>query len=143
MLKLGTGQHVFEHVAALTVPGQDWNRHSNVGLVVGATDVEAIAAVRRANASAWILAPGVGAQGGDLESCCRAALTEDGYGLLLPISRGISAAPNPAEAARSFRDCINSVRKARVSDRSTASTKLQPFQKDFIELALSKQVLKF
>jgi uridine monophosphate synthetase len=139
----GNGQRVFERIAALTVPGKEWNRHGNVGLVVGATDIEAIAAVRRVNSSAWILAPGVGAQGGDLDACCRAAVTEDGYGLLLPISRGISAAPNPAEAARSFRDCINSVRKARVSDRSTASTKLQPFQKDFIELALSKQVLKF
>ena len=67
---------------------QDWNRHRNVGLVVGSTDIEAISAVRRANATAWILAPGVGAQGGDLEACCKAAVTEDGYGLLLPISRG-------------------------------------------------------
>jgi len=139
------GQRVFERIAALTVPGQDWNRHGNVGLVVGSTDVEAISAVRRVNASAWILAPGVGAQGGDLEACCKAAITEDGYGLLLPISRGISAAPDPTEAARSFRDCINAVRKGKISGsgRSGTSAKLVPFQRDFIELALSKQVLKF
>jgi len=145
MLKTASGRHVFEHVAALTVPGQDWNRHGNVGLVVGATDIEAIAAVRRTNASAWILAPGVGAQGGDLDACCRAAVTEDGYGLLLPISRGISAAPDPAEAARSFRDCINAVRKSRavVNTHAKTAVKLVPFQRDFIELALSMRVLKF
>lgn len=144
-LKTGSkGQRVFECIAALTVPGKDWNRHNNVGLVVGATDIEAISSVRRANPSAWILAPGVGAQGGDLDACCRAAVTEDGYGVLLPISRGISAAPDPKEAARSFRDCINAVRKSKaVSTGNSSKVKILPFQRDFIELALSKQVLKF
>jgi len=72
-------------------------------------------------------------------------VTEDGYGILLPISRGISAAPDPAEAARSFRDCINAVRKAKTEGkpRNAGSCKLQPFQREFIDLALSKQVLKF
>lgn len=144
-LKTGSGRRVFEHIAALTVPGKDWNLYGNVGLVVGATDIEAIAAVRHANASAWILAPGVGAQGGDLDSCCRAAVSEDGYGLLLPISRGISAAPDPAQAARSFRDSINVVRNAKRDSKREANSaaKLLPFQRDFIDLALSKQVLKF
>lgn len=145
-LQTSGGLRVFEHIAALTVPGQDWNRHSNVGLVVGATDTDAIAAVRRVNSSAWILAPGVGAQGGDLETCCKHALTEDGLGLLLPISRGISAAPDPAEAARSFRDCINAARKAKMEGtkaRPGGASKLLPFQREFIQLALSKQVLKF
>lgn len=143
-LKTGSGRCVFEHIAALTVPGKDWNRHGNVGLVVGATDVAAISSVREANPTAWILAPGVGAQGGDLEECCRAAVTADGYGLLLPISRGISAAPDPAEAAKSFRDCINAVRKTKtVAKGETKAGKLLPFQRNFIELALSKQVLKF
>lgn len=145
-LRTGDGRCVYERIAALTVPGQDWNRHRNVGLVVGSTDIEAITAVRRANATAWILAPGVGAQGGDLEACCRAAVTEDGYGLLLPISRGISAAPDPAEAAKSFRDCINAVRKANIAqaaNRGQKAEQLQPFQKDFIELALGSGVLRF
>jgi uridine monophosphate synthetase len=145
---VGSGQRVFERIAALTVPGQEWNRHSNVGLVVGSTDVEAISAVRRVNPSAWILAPGVGAQGGDLEACCQAAITADGYGLLLPISRGISAAPDPAAAAKGFRDSINAVRKAKTASnggysQKAAGAKLEPYQREFIELALSKQVLKF
>lgn len=149
----GQGRRVFEHIAALTVPGDGaWNRHSNVGLVVGATDVEAIESVRRVNTSAWILAPGVGAQGGDLESCCRAAIRPDGYGLLLPISRGISAAKDPTEAAKGFRDAINKVRKEKTEAAAScgtangtprASDGLKQFQKDFVDLALSANVLKF
>lgn len=146
------GDHccVFEKVAMLTVPGEDWNKHSNVGLVVGATDVAAIKAVRRVNPSAWILAPGVGAQGGDLEECCKAAISGDGYGLLLPISRGISAAVDPKMAAKEFRDAINKVReglKAAGKEAGSAGAsvvqKLKPFQRDFIELGLSSKVLKF
>merc|ERR1712139_366373 len=46
---------------------------------------------------------------------------------------------------RSFRDCINTVRKAKVAGSSCnkVAAKLLPFQRDFIELALSQQVLKF
>merc|ERR1712139_197090 len=46
---------------------------------------------------------------------------------------------------RSFRDCINAVRTAvSAGTRPTeVAGKLLPFQRDFIELALSKQVLKF
>jgi orotidine-5'-phosphate decarboxylase len=38
-----------------------------VGLVVGATDTAALQRVRKVAPTAWILCPGVGAQGGDLE----------------------------------------------------------------------------
>ena len=37
----------------------------------------------------WILAPGVGAQGGDLDDVIRAAIRDDGKGIVVPISRGI------------------------------------------------------
>lgn len=129
----------------LTVPGQEWNCNSNVGLVVGATDVSAIEAVRRVNSSAWILAPGVGAQGGDLDGCCNAALTDDGYGLLLPISRGLSKAADPGAAAKEFRDAINAVRlqKTKAKKPRTAGKHLDGYQRDFVELALSLTVLRF
>ena len=38
-----------------------------VGLVAGATDVPALKRVRSLAPDAWILCPGVGAQGGDAE----------------------------------------------------------------------------
>ena len=51
--------HFARHVAEKGTAG-------NVGLVVGATDPEALAAVREVAPDLWILAPGVGSQGGDL-----------------------------------------------------------------------------
>merc|ERR1712194_319773 len=41
-------------------------------------------------ANVWILAPGVGSQGGSLEDALAAGLDDSGTGLILPISRGIS-----------------------------------------------------
>ena len=44
-----------------------WNTGNNIGLLVGATDIEALTVVRRTVPGMWILAPGVGFQGGNLE----------------------------------------------------------------------------
>jgi uridine monophosphate synthetase len=59
----------------------------------------------------WFLSPGVGAQGGELESALKAGLREDGKGILLPISRGISRAENPAKAAAELRDQILNIKR--------------------------------
>ncbi len=88
-------QRLFERVAELA---RDWNSNDNLGLVVGATHPVALAAVRRIAPELWILAPGVGAQGGDLAAALRAGLRADGMGLLLPVSRQISRAANPRQA---------------------------------------------
>ncbi|CAN0017505.1 unnamed protein product, partial [Ectocarpus fasciculatus] len=50
-----SGKALFEEVASLC---QSWNKDNNVGLVVGATDAEALARVRAAAPDLWILAPG-------------------------------------------------------------------------------------
>ncbi len=83
-----------------------WNTKNNIGLVVGATHVEATKRIRTAAPDLWFLMPGVGAQGGDLESALNAGLRKDGKGLLIPVSRGISWAENPAKAAAELRDSI-------------------------------------
>ena len=94
---------LYEHVARLA---QHWNTRNNIGLVVGATQPEALTRVRAAAPDLWFLAPGVGAQGGDLETALKAGLRKDGKGMLLPISRGISRAANPGLAAAELRDEI-------------------------------------
>ncbi len=99
---------LYEHVARLA---QAWNTGNNIGLVVGATQPEALARVRAAAPGLWFLSPGVGAQGGDLETALRAGLRKDGKGMLLPISRGISRAKNPALAAAEFRDEILDIQR--------------------------------
>ena len=52
----------------------------------------------------WFLTPGVGTQGADLESAMKAGLRKDGKGMLIPVSRAISRASNPAKAAADLRD---------------------------------------
>ncbi len=84
-----------------------------VGLVVGATAPDAIAALRHRVPSLPLLLPGVGPQGGSLEAAVRAGLDSAGGGLLLPLSRGIAAAPEgPRAAAAALRRRIEVVRPA-------------------------------
>ena len=83
----------------------------NVGLVVGATYPEQLRLVREVLPAAWILLPGVGAQGGDLEASLNAGLRPDGLGMVVNSSRGIIFAADPRAAAMELRDAINAVRK--------------------------------
>ena len=85
---------------------QSWNTRNNIGLVVGATHVDAMKRIRAAAPDLWFLAPGVGAQGGELEAALRAGLRKDGKGLLLPVSRSIARAEKPGLAAAELRDEI-------------------------------------
>ena len=55
---------LYEYVAHLA---STWNENGNIGLVVGATQLDALKRVRAAAPNLWFLAPGVGAQGGDLK----------------------------------------------------------------------------
>ena len=105
---LENGLTLYEHVAKLA---QGWNTKNNIGLVVGATHVDAMKRVRAAAPDLWFLAPGVGAQGGELESALKAGLRKDGKGILFPVSRGISRASNPAKAAAELRDEIISIKR--------------------------------
>lgn len=98
---------LFVHLARLS---STWSAHDNLGLVVGATDPSALAAVREAAPQAWILAPGVGTQGGDLEAAMRAGLRADGLGMLIAVSRMIAEAEDPRLLALQLRDDINRLR---------------------------------
>jgi uridine monophosphate synthetase len=99
----GTGEPLYVAVARLAL---GWNTKNNIGLVVGATQPAALARVREVAPKLWFLAPGVGAQGGDMATALKAGLRRDGKGLLLPVSRGISRAADPARAAAKLRDEI-------------------------------------
>jgi uridine monophosphate synthetase len=82
----------------------------DTGLVVGATYPEALAQVRSLAPEAWILLPGVGAQGGDLEAALGAGLRADGLGVIVNSSRGILYADDPRRAARALRGRIEAAR---------------------------------
>ncbi len=98
---------LYEQVARLA---QSWNSANNIGLVAGATQPQALARIRAAAPGLWFLSPGIGAQGGDLQTALRAGLRPDGKGMLLPVSRAISRAAHPRLAAADLRDEILSLR---------------------------------
>ena len=99
-----------------------WNGQANVGLVVGATYPDALRLVRNVAPDMWLLVPGVGKQGGDLEAALGAGLWPDGHGMIINSSRGICLAENPREAARDLRDRINAVRDRLEPGSSSGAT---------------------
>eukprot|EP00933_Yihiella_yeosuensis_P030410 TRINITY_DN24054_c0_g3_i1.p1 TRINITY_DN24054_c0_g3~~TRINITY_DN24054_c0_g3_i1.p1 ORF type:complete len:290 (+),score=78.83 TRINITY_DN24054_c0_g3_i1:52-870(+) len=116
-LELPGGQLLYVHVAKVCC--EQWAKeHNNAGLVVGATDIDALRNLRAAVPNAWFLSPGVGAQGGDLAGAMEVGLRDDGMGVLLPISRGISKAEDPKKAAEGFREEINVLRQKKVAAAS-------------------------
>lgn len=149
-LSLASGGTLYERIAKLA---QQWSTKSDasLGLVVGATDSIALAKARKAAGErVWILAPGVGAQGGDLEEACAAGFNSDGTAMLIPVSRGISKAADPAAAAKELVENINKVRSKIQQGKTSSSTgsddthnTIQPYQKEFLEFSLAEGVLKF
>ncbi|MCR4306045.1 MAG: orotidine-5'-phosphate decarboxylase [Candidatus Daviesbacteria bacterium] len=97
-------QVVAEHVA------NDWNANGNCAVVVGATYPEEIKIVREIIGDMPILVPGIGAQGGDLESTLKNGLNSKKQGLIISSSRGIIFAPNPREATlKLHQDIVSSL----------------------------------
>ena len=90
----------------------------NVALVVGATYPEALAEVRTAAPDTWILAPGIGAQGGDLEAALASGLRADGLGVLAAATRSVTQADDPRQAAADIRDRIRAVQAQRRAQAS-------------------------
>ncbi len=126
-----------EYVAHLA---QSWNTKGNIGLVVGATQLDALRRVRAAAPDLWFLAPGVGAQGADLGAALRAGLRADGMGMLLPVSRGISRAENPRRAAAELRDEIAYIQSS--LSRKQQSSSARPSKPAFRYPALADALLE-
>jgi orotidine-5'-phosphate decarboxylase len=91
---------------------------ASVGLVVGATYPNLLADVRQRCPEQLILLPGIGAQGGIVETALEAGLNPNGTGLLCSASRSIIYAGSgpdydarASDAARNLRDRINDCRK--------------------------------
>lgn len=147
--KLSDDKLLYEQIAKLS---KSWNESEDhaagnkLGLVVGATDIEALARVRNvAGDDVWILSPGVGFQGGDLIGTMKNGLNSKGSGLLVPISRGISRAENIKQKSEEFRDLMNNARQEILTGKSQTNSceDIADYQRKFIEFSLSQGVLKF
>lgn len=81
----------------------DWNRNGNVLLVVGATYPDELREIRSIVGNMPFLVPGIGAQGGNVESAVQNGQDAGGTGMIINSSRGIiysSDGEDFAEAAR-------------------------------------------
>jgi uridine monophosphate synthetase len=106
---------MYQYVASLA---RQWNIKGNIGLVVGATRIEALARVREIAPDLWFLIPGVGTQGGDLEAAMQAGLRKDGKGALINISRSISRSADPRKTAAELRDTMLGIRDSKIRARN-------------------------
>jgi orotidine-5'-phosphate decarboxylase len=88
----------------------EWNRFGNCMLVIGATSEAEMGKVRALAGDMTFLVPGVGAQGGDLESAVKAGLNSRGKGLIIVAARSVIFADDPGRAAAELRDRINRAR---------------------------------
>jgi orotidine-5'-phosphate decarboxylase len=84
-----------------------WNHHDNCMLVVGATQPNTLRQVRQIVGEMTLLVPGIGAQGGDIESTVTNGINMAGQGLIINVSRSIIFADDPALAAQDLRDEFN------------------------------------
>lgn len=92
-------ERLFEHVLRIS---SKWGTPDNTMYVVGATHPELFMAVRAIVPDHFLLVPGVGAQGGDLESVVRAGMNKQ-CGLLVNSSRQILYASSGVDFAEKSR----------------------------------------
>lgn len=88
-------KEVYKHVLETS---KTWKNSENLMYVVGATKAEYFAEIRKIIPDAFLLVPGVGAQGGSLQDVCKYGLT-DTIGLLINSSRGIIYASSEKDFA--------------------------------------------
>ena len=98
---------------------REWNVHSNLSLVVGATYPERVLAIREKSGPMPFLIPGIGAQGGALEKTLEAVQDGTRVPCLINASRSIlypekSVVFNDFKETQEFssKDCIYSSRHA-------------------------------
>ncbi|MBS1779265.1 MAG: orotidine-5'-phosphate decarboxylase [Bacteroidetes bacterium] len=65
-----------------------WGNTGNLMFVIGATRKEQLQHIRQMLPDHFFLVPGVGAQGGDVDTVCQNAMNSDG-GILINVSRGV------------------------------------------------------
>ena len=79
------GQELYKHVIETS---KTWDNAENLMYVVGATKAEYLAEIRQIIPDSFLLVPGVGAQGGNLQDVCKYGMNPQ-VGLLINSSRGI------------------------------------------------------
>jgi orotidine-5'-phosphate decarboxylase len=109
------GKPLYQHIAE---KARQWNTNQNVGVVVGATAPQELSLVRGIIGDEMpILVPGVGAQGGDLESAVKNSVNSHGELAIITAARSVLFVSHERDfaqaaraAAQTLRDAINRFR---------------------------------
>ena len=94
------GKQLFEQVLATS---KSWGTDRNMMYVVGATRSEQLSEIRKIIPNHFLLVPGVGAQGGNVQDVAKYGMNED-CGLLVNSSRGIIYASSDIDFAEKARE---------------------------------------
>jgi len=100
-------KHLFEQVLSQS---SRWGSVENMMYVVGATQADMLANIRKLIPDHFLLVPGIGAQGGSLQEVAKYGLTKD-CGLLINSSRNIIYASNGPYFAQRARDEAEKIQK--------------------------------
>jgi orotidine-5'-phosphate decarboxylase len=82
----------------------------NCMIFMGATFPEQLTGIRKIIGDMIILAPGVGAQGGTIETFVKSGKNSKNAGIMINVSRGVIFTDSPRKAAEKYRDEINKYR---------------------------------
>ncbi len=89
----------------------EWNSNNNCLMVVGATYPQELAEIRQAVGDEIVfLVPGIGAQGGDVESTVKSGVNSNGRGIIVNSARDIIYASNGQDFADAAKNRATQVR---------------------------------
>lgn len=100
LLKLENNRFLFEHVL---LTSKKWSNPDKIFYVVGATKAEYLQKVRSIIPENFILVPGIGAQGGNLEEVIKYGINSN-FGIMINSSRSIIYASNNTDFEIKARD---------------------------------------
>ena len=95
-VKISEGKEIYKTVLETS---KLWANSHNLMYVVGATKAEYFSDIRKIVPDSFLLVPGVGAQGGNLQDVCKYGMSKN-VGLLINSSRGIIYASQEANYAQ-------------------------------------------
>ena len=105
--KISEGKEVYKKVLTTAAT---WQNAKNLMYVVGATKAEYFSDIRKIVPNNFLLVPGVGAQGGNLQEVCKYGMNAQ-IGLLINSSRGIIYASNNANFATAATTAAKNLQK--------------------------------
>ena len=106
-LNLENGGQLYKEVITTS---SKWGSHDNTMYVIGATQAKDLKEIRKLIPTHFLLIPGIGTQGGNLDNVIKNGLNND-VGILVNSSRGIIYAGNDAQFASKARDAASIIQR--------------------------------